>query len=68
MSSVSSHVGVKQGDLMSPLLLGLFIDGIEQRITSAAPGGDVTVGGRLCPRLFRADDSVLQAASSMVCK
>lgn len=46
-------------DLMSPLLLGLFSDGIEQRITAAAPVAVVTVSGQLCSLLFCADDSVL---------
>ena len=59
-----SKVGVKQGDPLSPLLFGLFLDGVEQHIRSVVPGAGVRIGGGRCPLLFYADDIVLLATTS----
>jgi hypothetical protein len=59
-----SALGVKQGDPMSPLLFGLFLDGVERCVAQQAPGTGVDVGGKLCQMLLYADDIVLLATSA----
>lgn len=60
--------GVKQGDPISPLLFGLFIDGVERHVKSLAPSAGVRTGdmrfGCVCPLLFNADDLVLLASTA----
>ena len=56
-----SNVGVKQGDPLSPLLFGLFVDEIEQHLCQHIPHSGVELNGRLCRMLLYADDIVLFA-------
>jgi hypothetical protein len=66
-----STLGVKQGDPLSPLLLGLFSDGVENHVQQHAPQTGVHVGGALLQNavvtkvavLLYADDIVLLARS-----
>lgn len=51
--------GVRQGDPLSPLLFGLFIDRFEQFLDRRCPGEGVELGGRLLRMLLYADDMVL---------
>lgn len=62
----SSTIGVKQGDPLSPLLFGLFIDRIETFLREHASGTGVDVGmaGLVCQMLLYADDIVLVAKSA----
>jgi hypothetical protein len=60
---IASKCGVKQGDLLSPLLYGLFIDELEQWLHSHLPGAGVPLGPRLLQKLLYADDLVLLAFS-----
>lgn len=55
--------GVKQGDPLSPLLFGLFIDRFEQMLADALPTCGVMLGSELLKILFYADDIVLLASS-----
>lgn len=59
-----SALGVKQGDPMSPLLFGLFLDGVERCVSRGASGAGVEIGGQLCQMLLYADDIVLLAKSA----
>jgi hypothetical protein len=56
-------LGVKQGDPLSPLLFGLFIDRIENYLTLKCPGMGVDLCGKLLQVLLYADDLVLLAES-----
>jgi len=58
-----SSLGVKQGDPMSPLLFGLFLDGLERYMGEHAAGTGVEVGETLCQMLLYADDIVMLATS-----
>lgn len=51
--------GVRQGDPLSPLLFGLFIDRFEQFLDLRCPEEGVELGGRLLRMLLYADDMVL---------
>ena len=63
-SSFDSELGVKQGDPMSPLLFGLFLDGVEKHVAQCAGGTGVDIGGQPCQMLLYADDIVLLASSA----
>jgi hypothetical protein len=63
-SSFDSELGVKQGDPMSPLLFGLFLDGVEKYVAQCADGTGVDIGGQPCQMLLYADDIVLLASSA----
>jgi hypothetical protein len=56
--------GVKQGDPLSPLLFGLFIDRLESYLEARAPTLVVKVTGRLLRAILYADDIVLLAESA----
>ena len=51
--------GVKQGDPLSPLLFGIYIDRLEGWLTRECPAAGAALGGRLLRVLFYADDVVL---------
>jgi hypothetical protein len=57
----SSTLGVKQGDPLSPLLFGLFIDRLEAFLASEHPRIGVNLHGILINLLLYADDLVLMA-------
>lgn len=60
-----ADLGVKQGDPLSPLLFGLFIDRFEQFLAERCPGaGAGTLGGLLLQALLYADDLVLLAETA----
>jgi len=56
-----SHKGVMQGDPLSPLLFGLFIDSLEGVFDAELPGDGVEMAGRLLRLLLYADDLTLLA-------
>jgi hypothetical protein len=58
-----STVGVKQGDPLSPLLFGLFIDRFEQFMVDSVGDCGVRICDRILQVLFYADDLVLLAES-----
>ena len=58
---IGSQCGVKQGDPLSPLLFGLFIDELEQWLRERLPGAGVQLGPKLLQMLLYADDLVLFA-------
>ena len=62
-SSIDSTCGVKQGDPLSPLLFGLFIDELEEWIKEHAthPDAGARLGASLVHMLLYADDLVLMA-------
>ncbi len=61
--SFMSIMGVKQGDPLSPLLFGLFIDRFEKFVEDALPGMGVHVRDIMVKVLLYADDLVLLAES-----
>jgi len=54
-----SHMGVKQGDPLSPLLFGLYIDRFAQFLESRCPDGDVMCGDKMIQVILYADDLVM---------
>lgn len=54
-----SSIGVKQGDPLSPLLFGLYIDRFVSFLNSRCPMGDVFCGEEQIQVLLYADDMVL---------
>jgi hypothetical protein len=60
-ATFNSSRGVKQGDPLSPLLFGLFIDRVERWLQERAPECGVTLGGDLVRVLLYADDLTLLA-------
>ena len=58
-----SKMGVKQGDPLSPLLFGIFIDKVESFFREKCPAVGVKVLGKLVQVLLYADDLVLMAES-----
>ena len=61
--AISSKCGVKQGDPLSPLLFGLFIDEFESRLLEWLPDAGVQLGTRLLQMLLYADDMVLLSST-----
>jgi hypothetical protein len=61
--SIDSSCGVKQGDPLSPLLFGLFIDEFETWLKERLPQAGVQMGAKLVQMLLYADDMVLLARS-----
>lgn len=59
-----STCGVRQGDPLSPLLFGLFIDRFESYLASYAPSTGVMLNGRRLRMLLYADDMVLLASNA----
>jgi hypothetical protein len=57
-------LGVKQGDVISPLLFSCYIDGVVDRFDSSRHGVDLRDGQRRLCILLYADDMVLMAESS----
>ena len=53
--------GVKQGDPLSPLLFGIFIDRLEKWFEQRLPGCGVQIGEQLVRLLLYADDLALLA-------
>ena len=58
-ASFASEVGVKQGDPLSPLLFGLYIDRFVTFLRSRVPDGDVKCGRDILQAILYADDLVL---------
>jgi endonuclease/exonuclease/phosphatase family metal-dependent hydrolase len=58
-----STSGVRQGDPLSPLLFGMFIDEVEHWLREHAPEAGVMLGQRKLQDLLYADDIVLLASS-----
>lgn len=58
-----SDLGVKQGDPLSPLLFGLFIDRLENLMNDALPGLGIKIAECVVKMLLYADDLVLFAES-----
>ena len=58
-----ANMGVKQGDPLSPLLFGLFIDRIEKVYANILPEVGIQMGCMLVQVLLYADDLVLLAES-----
>jgi len=54
-----SSVGVKQGDPLSPLLFGLYIDRFTDFLKTRCPNGDITCAGNMTQLILYADDLVL---------
>lgn len=59
----ASEMGVKQGDPLSPLLFGLFIDRIEAFMRAKCPAIGVDMAGMIVQVLLYADDLVIMAES-----
>ena len=60
-----SSIGVKQGDPLSPLLFGLFIDELEDFVRQRLPNSGAQVGPSKCQLLLYADDVVLFAETAV---
>lgn len=60
-AAFESTCGVRQGDPLSPLLFGLFIDRLEGFLATEVPAAGVELGGQLLRLLLYADDLALLA-------
>ena len=60
-SEFESNIGVKQGDPLSPLLFGLYMDRFASFLRERCPSGDVTCGDESLQVLLYADDLVLMS-------
>lgn len=60
-SAFSAEMGVKQGDPLSPLLFGLYMDRVCDFIRSSLPESHIRVGGVSIDCILYADDLVLLA-------
>ncbi len=56
-----ADLGVKQGDPLSPLLFGIFVDQVTSFLTRQLPDAGVRIGGMLLACILYADDLVLLA-------
>jgi hypothetical protein len=63
-ATFNSTRGVKQGDPLSPLLFGLFIDRFERWLAERLPDTGVQLGAQLVRLLLYADDLTLLASSA----
>jgi hypothetical protein len=63
-ATFDSTRGVKQGDPLSPLLFGLFIDRLEQWMSDRLGDVGVELGGEMLRLLLYADDLTLLATSA----
>jgi len=63
--AIHSTCGVKQGDPLSPLLFGLFIDEFESWLRQRLPNVGVQMGQKLVQMLLYADDMVLLTHNPM---
>ena len=59
-----STSGVRQGDPISPLLFGLYLDRLEAFLAQRAPRDGIMLGGRYLHCLLYADDTALLAPTS----
>jgi hypothetical protein len=64
--AIDSTCGVKQGDPLSPLLFGLFIDEFEGWLREKLPEAGVTMGDKLVQMLLYADDMALLAPTAEI--
>jgi hypothetical protein len=62
-ATFNSTRGVKQGDPLSPLLYGLFIDRLEKWLAERLPQCGVQLGEQLVRLLLYADDLMLFATT-----
>ena len=56
-----SSIGVKQGDPLSPLLFGLYIDRFAEFLKRRCPDGDIMCAGNMIQLILYADDLVLMS-------
>ena len=62
-SAFESHVGVKQGDPLSPLLFGILIDRLENYLKSRCPESGTRLAEIIVRALLYADDVAMPATT-----